>query len=115
MDQNPYKAPAADGESERQTSFAWRRWLAVTFALPSLLISGFCLCVIFAVIEELIAWPWKTPRPPWSEIVAGLGFYSASALTWGVTAWASWKGRGRAVIAALLADLALVAAAVLID
>jgi hypothetical protein len=111
MEENPYKAPEHGSESERKhRSMRPRHWFAAFLAVPPLLISCFCLCVLCLAVAEIIAPPWGVPVS-WSEGAALISFYSASTATWAATAWATWKGRSRLVIASLLADVTLAAVA----
>ncbi len=107
MDENPYKAPGGEAESAQQTG-GKRRWLALLFATPCLLVAAFFLIAVSMGTVELISSP-EFISAHWGEVVTFFLFYSTNAVMWAATAWAVWKGYSRALIAALLVELIIVA------
>ena len=107
MEENPYKAPAGEAESAQQAG-GKRRWLALLFAIPCLLVAVFCLIAACIGAIELISGT-DNISAHWGEVVVFFAFYSINAVMWAATTWAVWKGYSRALIAALLVDLVIVA------
>ncbi len=92
MNENPYQAPAEDGEATGRKPVSVGRRIAVICIFPCLLIAAFCLLsigvgVVFFATNSGISMGFRD----W--LYAGL--YLLNAATWTATAWAIWANRSR--------------------
>lgn len=103
MEENPYKAPSDDALVAGQKRIGFGRCLTVICIVPCLVIAAVCLFAIgldLALIALVSGIDFTWMHLAWWTL------YLLNAATWAATSWAIWANRSRAVIAALLADVA---------
>lgn len=102
MNENPFLAPAEDRAATDRKPISLKRRIALFWIVPCLLIVAFCLIPIGCAILEIVTVRNMDLNSAESVLTA---IYFMNATTWSATAWAIWKNRSRAIIAALFADI----------